>query len=85
MTDPRQVEQLRRELADALCLAQAFPVPRSQLHKMLQNLLSTAFAGLDDDSGMERGHACVIAAHALREWRRIAGLGEQPVSAAAPY
>jgi hypothetical protein len=84
MTDARQVEQLRRELADALCVAQSLPVPRSGLHKMLQTLLSTAFAGLDDDSGVERGHACVIAAHALREWRRIAGLGEQPVSAAAP-
>jgi hypothetical protein len=84
MSEHKQVDQLRRELADALCVAQGLPVPRTGLHKMLHSLLSTAFAGLDDDSGIDRAVACTIALHALREWRTMAGLGEQAVSVASP-
>jgi hypothetical protein len=86
--DEKQVHELRRELADGLCAAQALPVPRTELQRMLYSLLLTAFAGLDEAAGIERIQAVAIALHALREWRIFAGLGllgdRPPASASAP-
>jgi hypothetical protein len=83
-----QVHDLRRELADALCAAQALPVPRTELQRMLYSLLLTAFAGLDDGASIERMQAVTIAQHARREWRIFAGLGllgdRPPASASGP-
>jgi hypothetical protein len=83
MPDPKQVQSLRRALASALCVAQGLPVPRSSLQKMLSTLLWTAFAGLDEDSGIDRAQACAVALHALREWYALTGGSDQAVSAAS--
>jgi hypothetical protein len=77
MADSREVVSLRRGLADALCAAQGLPVPRTSLQRMVTSLLWTAFAGLDEDSGLERAHAAAIALHALREWHALAPSGDQ--------
>jgi hypothetical protein len=80
----KQVIELRRELADALCVAQALPVPRTELHRMLTTLLWTAFAGLDDAAAIDRAQATAVALHALREWRMIAYYDRPSASASAP-
>jgi hypothetical protein len=63
------VALLRHGVAAALCTAQALPVPRSEMDRMIMTLLRTAFDLLDDASGVERELAVRVAAHALVEWR----------------
>jgi hypothetical protein len=84
MFDAKEVASLRHELANALCAAQGLPLPRTSLSRMVSSLLWTAFAGLDEDSGVERTQAYTIAIHALREWHTLASPGEQTASAGAP-
>jgi hypothetical protein len=80
----KQVTELRHELADALCLAQALPVPRTELHRMLATLLWTAFLGLDDGAAGDRAQAVTVAMHALREWRLLMDIDRPPATASAP-
>jgi len=84
--DRTQVMDLRRALAEALCMAQALPLPRTELQRMVYHLLATAFAGLDDDaSSRDRLQAWTVALHALREWRALVAGSDQAVSAGAPF
>jgi hypothetical protein len=65
------ISALRRELAAALCNAQALPIPRLRFHRMLSRLLMTAFAGLDDEHLHDLESGLRVAQHALRAWRNL--------------
>jgi hypothetical protein len=78
MRESRQLEELRQELAGIVCIAQSLPVPRSSFQKMMCHLLWTAFASLDEDSGVDPARAVTIATLALREWRAFAPLLGSP-------
>jgi hypothetical protein len=69
--DPREVMELRRALAEALCHCQVQPQPRTNLQRMLQHLLWTAFAGLDEDGARSREQAVRLARAALHEWQHF--------------
>ena len=68
MTRDEILHSLRRQLASAMCAAQALPVPRSPVATMLSNLLRHAFDLLDDDRSVDLPTAHRIAVHALAAW-----------------
>lgn len=77
------VQNLRIQLASAMCAAQSLALPRSSLAHMLKNLLHHAFELLDDDRAVEWETAQRMAVHALSAWNASKLDGGRLLAAAA--
>ena len=66
MRPEHDLDLLRHKLAEALCQAQAWPIPRTPYQTMLVRLLYDAFTALDPVRGVPPEVAASLAEVALR-------------------